>query len=53
MRTLRVEIKPSVSEIELDDYYDEDEEIDDDSLYEGFIYEIKTNPEYEWEIVTT
>ena len=53
MRTLRVEIKPSVSEIELDDYYDEDEELNFDGLYDGFIHEIITQPEYEWEIVTT
>ena len=51
MRKLVVEIKASTVEIDLDGYYDEDEEIDSDGLYDGFIHEIITQPDYDWKIV--
>lgn len=51
MRKLVVRIYGSESEIDLDGFYDEDEELDRDSLYDGFIHEIITQPSYYWVVV--
>lgn len=51
MRKLIIEIEASVVEIDLDHFYNEDEELDPDGLYDGFIHEIITQPEYSWKVV--
>lgn len=49
---LIVKIEASVTEIDLDDYFDEDEDQEDfDMLYDGFIHEIITNSDYTYEVV--
>ena len=51
MRKLIVEIESSVVEIDLDDFYDPEEELNPDGLYDGFIHEIITQPDYSWKVV--
>ena len=51
MRKLIINIEASSHEFDLDGYYDEDEEIDNDSLYDGFVHEVITNPKYTWKVV--
>lgn len=52
-RRLVIEIKPSTAEFDLDDYEEEGEEYTDDQLYDYFIHEVITQPDYDWKIVTT
>lgn len=51
MRKLVIRIHASETEYNLDGYYDEDEELNFDSLYDGFIHEVITQPSYDWEVV--
>ena len=51
MRLLKVTIPAQYIEINLNGYYGSDEELDFDSLYDGFIHEIVSNPDYTYEVV--
>lgn len=51
MRKLVVRIHASQHEVELDDYLEPDEEIYYDNLYDYFIHEIITQPNYEYVVV--
>lgn len=48
---LIVNIEASTVEVDLDGYYDSEDELDSDSLYDGFVYEIITQPDYDWKVV--
>ena len=49
MRKIIVEIKPSVTEQEIEWF--EEEPLDADSLFDFWIYPIITDPEYSWRVV--
>ena len=51
MRKLVVRIHASTVEYDLDDFYEEDEELNSDSLYDGFVHEAVTNPDYDWVVI--
>lgn len=51
MRKLIVRIEASVHEVDLDNFYDEGEELNNDVLSDDFIHEIVTQPNYTWEVV--
>ena len=49
-RKLIIHIHESTTEIELDDYFDAGEDMDFDALYYGFIHEVITRPDYDWDV---
>lgn len=51
MNKLMVSIKASEHEMILDDYYEDGEPFGYDDLYDYFIHEIITQPNYEWKVV--
>lgn len=51
MRKLVIKIKASTHEINLDDYYEADEEINSDDLYDYHIHEVVSQPDYETVVV--